>query len=204
MVEYKIVVSVLVVALTCLGYSRYILDTIKGKTIPHAFTWFIWALAGFLVYGMQVGGGAGVGAWVTLFIAVMCSVIFLLGLWSKDRDITRSDVVFFILSFCALILWLVVKQPMWSMILIVGVDLLGFVPTIRKAWKAPHTETLFYFELNVVKFGLSILALQEYNIVTWLFPVAWACADFLFSLMLIVRRRQLSGSSLSGVARACA
>lgn len=108
------------------------------------------------------------------------------------KDITKLDTVFFILSLVALFLWLVAKQPVLSVILVASTDMLGFVPTIRKSWNKPYSETLFLYELNTIRHGLSLLALEQYNIVTWLYPVSWTIANGLFSVMLIIRRKQIS------------
>src|SRR3972149_8686682 len=117
----KTVVSVIAVALSFAAYIPYISDTIKGKTTPHLYSWFIWGFLGAIVYALQVAAGAGVGSWVTLSVAVISFLIFLLGLINGKKDITRSDTVFFVLSFVALLLWRIAKQPVLSVILAVSV-----------------------------------------------------------------------------------
>jgi hypothetical protein len=190
--DYKTIISVIAVVLAAVGYAPYIRDIFKKKTTPHTFTFFIWGFSSLITYALQVIGGAGVGSWVTLAASLICIFIFFLGLKYGEKKITRSDVVFFILSLVALFLWLVVKQPVWSVALIVSVDLLGFAPTIRKSWNKPYSETLFTYELCVFRHGLSILALQQFNILTLLYPVAWTLANLFFSIYLIVRRKQIS------------
>lgn len=191
MLEAKIIISIVAILLTFVGYVPYIRDTIKGKTKPHVYTWFIWGLVTAIAYGLQVSGGAGVGSWVTLAVAIICFFIFLLGLRNGKKDITRLDTVFLISSFVALFLWLIVKQPVLSVILVSSIDLLGFVPTIRKSWNKPYSETLFTYELNAFRHGISLLALQQYSIVTWLYPGSWVLANALFSIILLVRRKQV-------------
>lgn len=189
MQDLKILISIIAVILTIAGYIPYIRDTLKGRTTPHVYTWFIWGFVTAIAYGLQVEGGAGVGSLVTLAVSLICFFIFLLGMRIGKKDITRSDTIFFILSFVALSLWLIAKQPVLSVILASSIDLLGFVPTIRKSWNKPYSETLFTYELNTFRHWLSLLALQHYSIVTWLYPASWAIANGLFSLLLIIRRR---------------
>ncbi len=191
MPDLKTTISIITVILTFVGYFPYIRDTLKGKTTPHIYTWFIWALVTAIAFGLQVQAGAGVGSWVTASIVIACFSVFLLGLQSGKKDITKLDTLFLILSFIALFLWLIAKQPVLSVILVSLTDMLGFIPTIRKSWNKPHSETLFLYELNTFRHGLSILALQQYSIVTWLYPATWAIANGLFSVMLIIRRKQV-------------
>lgn len=192
MQDVKTVISIIAVLLTFVGYFPYIRDTLKGKTIPHVYTWFIWGLVTTIAFALQVRAGAGVGSWMTLAVVIMMFSIFILGMFKGEKDITRADTFFFTLAFIALFLWLVAKQPILSIILVSSVDMLGFIPTIRKSWNKPYSETLFSYELNAFRHGLSILALQQYSIVTWLYPVSWTFANTLFSLMLIIRRKQIT------------
>ncbi len=193
MPDNKTIIGIIAIILTFVGYVPYVKDVVQGKTTPHVYTWFIWGLVTAIAYALQVSAGAGVGSWVTLAVAIICFFILILGLTRKrDRDeITKSDTTFFVLSLVALGLWLIAKQPILSVILISSIDMLGFAPTIRKSWNKPYSETLFSYELNVVRHGLSIFALQQYNIVTWLYPASWVLANAIFSLILIVRRQQI-------------
>jgi hypothetical protein len=190
--DFKTIISIITVLLNFVAYFPYIRDTIKGKTTPHVFTWFIWALVIAIIYALQVSAGAGVGSWVTLVTAVTCFTVFILGMRNGKKDITRWDILFLILSLIALFLWLGAKQPVLSIILLSTTDMLGFVPTIRKSWNKPHSETLSMYFVNTLKHGLSLFALQQYSIVTWLYPVTWIIANALFCLILIVRRKQVS------------
>ncbi len=192
MIDFKTTISIIAVLLTFIAYIPYVHDILKGKTTPHIYTWFIWGLVTAIAFGLQVSGGAGVGSWVTLAVVIACFFVFMLGVRSNKKDITKLDTAFFLLSFLALFLWIIAKQPVLSVILVSIIDMLGFIPTIRKSWNKPYSETLFLYELNAFRHGLSLLALQQYSIVTWLYPITWAFANALFSLMLIIRRKQFS------------
>lgn len=196
MQDTKTIISLVAVFLTLVGYIPYFSDIVKRKTTPHVYTWFIWGSVTAIAYALQVSAGAGVGSWVTLAVALIAYIIFAFGLRNRNTDITRSDTVFFILSLVAISLWLVAKQPVLSVILVSSIDMLGFIPTIRKSWNKPHSETLFTYELSAFRHGLSLFALQQYSIVTWLYPLSWAIANALFSVMLIVRRKVILKSTL--------
>ncbi len=197
MYDYKSIISIVAVILTIVGYAPYIRDIFRRKTVPHTFTFFIWGFASLITYALQVVGGAGVGSWVTLAASLICIFIFFLGLKYGNKEIARSDVVFFLLSLIALFLWLVVKQPVASVILIVLVDILGFAPTVRKSWNKPYSETLFTYELCVVRHGLSVFALQQFNTLTLLYPIVWTLANLVFSVILILRRREIPSTEIS-------
>jgi hypothetical protein len=122
----------------------------------------------------------------------MCIAVIVLGFVYKAKvEIVKTDTIFLILAFIALGLWLIAKQPVLSIILTALVEMLGFVPTIRKSWNKPYSETLSFYYLNSFRFGLAVFALQKYSIVTALYPVTWLVANSFFALMLNLRRRQI-------------
>ena len=191
--QLKDVLGIIAIVLTFAGYAPYIRDVLKGKTHSHVYSWFLWGFVTFIAAALQISGGAGLGGYVTLTAAAMCSTVFVLGyLRAGEKDITRVDTVFFFLGFVALGFWLIAKQPVISTVLVTTIDLLGFAPTIRKSWNKPHSETLSFYLLNTFRFCLAIMALQTYSIVTTAYPVAWALSNGLFAALLLIRRRQLN------------
>ncbi len=187
----KDVVAIIAIILTFVGYLPYIRDTIKGKTKPHVYTWFVWGLVTLIAFALQVSAKAGVGSLVTLAAGLVCLAIFVLGLRQGKRDIPFIDKVCLSLALVALVAWLFAKQPVLSIIIVALADMLGFIPTIRKSWHAPHQETLSSYEMNTFRFALAIYALQHYTIVTILYPLTWIVANGLFSIYLIIRRKQV-------------
>lgn len=191
--QIKSVIGVVAIALTFAGYVPYIRDILKGKTEPHIYSWFLWTLVGSVAFSLQFSGGGGVGTFVTLAAVTMCSVVFLLSLFrgSSKRDITTTDTIFLVLTFIAIGVWLLAKQPVLSTILIIGIDFLCFVPTIRKSWHRPHTETASFYAINTFRFLLAAISLQKYTIVTALYPSFWFVANAIFTLVLYRRQKMV-------------
>lgn len=188
----KNVLGIIAVTLTFVGYVPYLRDTIAGKTKPHIYSWLLWGIVTSIAFALQVIGGGGIGSFVTLTAAAMCFLVILLSLkYGTNTDITRSDKIFLFLAFVTLVIWLFAKQPLVSIILATSIDLLGFIPTIRKSWNNPYTETVSFYFLNTLRFSLAVISLSTYSLITWLYPVSWLLANGLFGLMLVTRRHQI-------------
>jgi len=188
----KEIIGIIAVVLTFLSYIPYFRDIIKHKTHPHLYTWGLWGLLTVLIFALQISDNAGPGAYVTLFAGLMCLIVILLSLKYGKRDITLSDTVVAILALLAIGLWLIADQPVLSIILVTIADMLAFIPTVRKSWDKPHSETLSLYVTNTLRFTLILFALDNYSILTALWVVAWIAANFLFSMILVIRRRQLA------------
>src|SRR6185369_9197197 len=152
----------------------------------------LWASVGLIIFALQLTAGGGVGAYVTLSAVIITYVIFGLGLRYGKAEITRTDTVFFVLALIGIGLWLLAKQPVLSVILLDAVEVLAFAPTIRKSWHRPHSETLSSYGMNSLRFGLALLAMAHYSVVTVLYPATWLVANVLFCVLLILRRRQVA------------
>ncbi|MDB5260566.1 MAG: conserved rane protein of unknown function [Candidatus Nomurabacteria bacterium] len=191
MLEYKIFFALVASAFEIIANFPYILDILARKTTPHFFTWLIWTLLTWISFFILVSEGAGTGALVTGVTAVTCLGILTLSLFYGARKITTSDWICLILAFFALALWKITNNGFLAIIIIVIVDTLGFIPTFRKSFLEPYKETLSTYLLVTCKHLLTLFALQMYTPTTILYPAILFLTNFLFVIMLIIRRKKI-------------
>lgn len=189
---HKEILSVIAMALTFVAFVPYIRAIISDTIKPHVFSWVIWGTTTFVVFLAQLEGNGGVGAWpigvsgiITIFIALLAYVK------RADITITKTDWLFFVLALPSLPLWYVTSDPLWAVVTLTIVDVLGFGPTVRKAYSFPHSESLMFFALFAARNILVIMALEYYSVTTVLFPAVIAVACILLIAMLAYRRRAL-------------
>lgn len=189
--NYKTIIGLVAVAIAAISYVPYFKDVFAGKTKPHAFSWLVWGVLNAVIFAGQVADGGGAGAWVVGFTAVVTLGIFVLSLKKGEKDIRLFDWFCLVAAGLAIIPWIVTENPLASVILITIIDLLGFIPTIRKSYHEPHQETLVTYVLSTVKYFFGIVALQNYSAVTLVFPIAMVAIHIIFITLLVVRRKQL-------------
>ncbi|MEW8506466.1 MAG: hypothetical protein AB2598_07155 [Candidatus Thiodiazotropha sp.] len=181
--------SGLAVAITFIAFLPYIRSILSGRTKPHVFSWIIWGSTTFIVFLAQLEDGGGIGAWPIGISGVITLIIaFLAYLKASDITITRLDWSFFAAAMASLPLWYVTSDPTWAVILLTVIDVIGFGPTIRKAFAHPYDEDLTFFALFVVRNLLVIAALENYSIATLLFPAVIAGVCLIFIILVIHRR----------------
>lgn len=160
-----------------------------GTTRPHVFSWVIWGVGTVIVAVAQWVGGGGLGAWVIGASGLIsCSIAWLANVKRADREITRADWGFLAAALSALPLWLVTSDPLWAVIILTLVDLLGFGPTLRKAYHYPQEESAVFFALAALRNLLVILALAHYSLTTVLFPAAVGAGCLAVTILLLARR----------------
>lgn len=187
--------GVLSIIVAFVGYTPYLRDTITGKTKPHIFSWFLWSLVSFIAFGLQWTKGAGAGSYANFAMGLICLVLFILSFRNGTKNIKKADIVSLVLAVMAIFLWLVIDKPVWSIILVVIIDIFSFTPTFIKSWDKPQEETLLTWFLNIVRQALILLSIGEINFVTILFPLYALIANIAFFILLVTRRKNVSYSS---------
>ncbi|MCL5436088.1 MAG: hypothetical protein M1275_03330 [Patescibacteria group bacterium] len=191
MVEYKIVFGALAVITGLIGYIPYFLDIFKGSTKPHIFSWLVWAILETIGFFAQVIKGAGPGSWMTGTTAILCLGVFFSALRHGEKNITRIDWVCLASALCGIGAWQITKDPFWAVIIVVITDLVGFIPTFRKAYNKPFEETLKLYLLSALKASLALFALDSVNPTTVMYLASLVASNASFSIMLAVRRASL-------------
>ena len=188
---FKSFLGAIAVIMTFLAYIPYYRDIIKGKTHPHVYSWTLWGLLTLMIVPLQIIGGAGPATYVSAVAGLLCIGVVILSLKSGKKDITLSDTLVAGLSLIAMGFWLIADQPIVSIILVVVADMLAFIPTVRKSWHKPFSETLSLYVTNAIRFLIAVIAVKNYTILAVLWPASWAIANLLFSTMIFIRRQQL-------------
>ena len=180
------------VILTVAAYIPYYRDILRGKTHPHVYSWSLWAVLTAILAGLQLQGGAGTAAWVTVVVGILCVGVVGLSLRKGKRDITTTDSIVAGLALVAIVFWLLADKPLVSTVLAITADMLAFIPTVRKTYHRPYSETLSMYVTNVIRFMLAFAAIETYTLLSAAWIITWVIANALFSTRLILRSAQVS------------
>ena len=187
----KEIFSILSIFAAFLAALPYVRSIIRKETRPNLFSWLIWGLSCAIGGAVQLAEGGGWGSWLMIMNAVYCLGIAFWSLWIGTRDIKKIDGVVMMVTLSAIPLWLITKNPLWSVLIIIMIDGMGYGPTIRKSWNRPYEEAALSWGLSCVFFILSIMALEKYKLTTYLYPATFAAVNTGFVLFLLMRRHML-------------
>lgn len=186
--DIKVVLGIIAALFALASAFLYIRDIFRGNTKPHVYTWLMWFIVTVIAFAGQVYAGGGPGSWATGVTAFYTFFVVLLTFKYGTKDITLFDTFCLALSFSALLPWLLVHSALWSVILATATDVIAFLPTIRKTWHAPKSESLGSMFFDALKHSLSIASLQTYSVTTWLFPVGVLVAKIVIIVEVVFLR----------------
>jgi hypothetical protein len=169
MIKEALVVVASLLALV--GNIPYLKNVITKKIKPHPYTWGVWSIVSCVVFFGQVAKGAGIGAIPTAVSEIFTIIIFLFSLKYGFKNPPKIDKYFLILALLGLIPWILTKDPTISIIIVVSIDLIAFIPTLRKTYCHPKSETPLLYGTNALRHSLALGALGSYNIATMLHSI---------------------------------
>jgi len=181
--------SAVAIGLTLFAFLPYIRGILAKRVKPHVFSWVIWGSTTFVVFLAQLSDGGGAGAWAIGVSGMITICIAVLAYRSRsDISITRVDWVFLVLALSSLPVWYLTSNPLWAVVVLTFVDLLGFGPTFRKAYVKPHDEQATFYLIFALRNALVLLALENYSATTVLFPLMTGIACLLLIVVILSRR----------------
>lgn len=180
----KETIAIIASLLAIVGNVPYLRDIIAKRVQPHPYTWLVWSIVSCIIFFGQLAKGAGIGALPTLASEIFTIIIFFFSLQYGFKKIHHIDTLFLIISLLGIIPWVITKDPTYSVIIAVAIDLTAFVPTLRKTWLHPRTETPTLYRMNVLRHILMLFSLQAYNIATTLHSIAMITTNTLMTFLI--------------------
>lgn len=184
----KETIAVVAAILAIFGNIPYLRDILNKKVRPHPYTWLVWSIVSCIIFFGQLAKGAGIGALPTASAEIFTIIIFVFSLRYGFKDIKPIDTVFLIIALLGIVPWILFKDPTISVIIAVGIDLVAFMPTIRKTWVNPKTENSILYISNVLRHILMLLSLKSYNIATMLHSIVMITVNFIMTSIILGRK----------------
>lgn len=163
-----------------LGAAAYIRGTLRGETKPNRVSWTLWGsapLAGGAIILME-----GTASWAILpiFMAGVIPVLVLAGSFFNKQaywKLGRFDYACGAFGGLALLMWLWASQPAVAIVMLALTDGLAVLPTVRKAWTNPETETSAAYFGALFGGVAAVLNVQEWTALEYAFPVYLVTAN---------------------------
>jgi hypothetical protein len=164
-------------SMSVLGTVAYLRDTLLGTTQPNRVTWLLWALAPLLAFAVEIGSGVGLRALPTFMFGLMPLLVFIASFHNPAAvwKIGRLDYVCGALSLGGTVGWLVTRSGTAGIVVAIVADFLAAVPTLRKSWTHPESETLIAYFGAMANSTLLLLTVVKWTIAVVAFPLYILC-----------------------------
>lgn len=170
-VHWLVIASIII---SIYGSASYIRDTLRGTTQPNRVSWSMWALAPLI--GTAAALSAGADPWTTarIFLAGLIPLIVFIASFVNKQSywkLTGFDILCGVCSLGAVVVWIFVHQPIYAILLAAIGDGFAALPTIRKAWRHPETESGVIFIMSLLSVALVLPSITVFNIQNTAFQI---------------------------------
>jgi hypothetical protein len=187
-VTFKDIMGALAVVIAVVAYAIYAWQSLRGEARPHPLSWLIFGILSGTGYWVQLDEAAGPGSWVMGITAIVCLLLCLMSFWKGERTFPWYEWAFLLAAAVIFIFYLWSRQPTIAAILAAIVNVLGFGPTVTKAWARPDSDSVTTFTLNSIKFVPAFFAMDNLSVATCVMPAALVAANAAVALVIYLRR----------------
>lgn len=175
--------------LSLAGATGYVRDTLRGSTSPNRVTWGLWGIEGVLAFAVEIQQHVGLASVMTLMLGLVPLVVVAVSFMSRHGvwKIDRFDIFCGVVSLSGLVFWCFVGQPTVALVSFVAADQVAALPTLRKAWIAPETESSRLFFLGFLNCTITLMTLRHFTTAGVLFPGCILVTDLIIAIFVAAR-----------------
>jgi hypothetical protein len=157
---------------------------------PVISTWILWLGIGTLLFWASVKVGT---KWDATMLPILMGVInpaiiVFLSIRYGEYKWSKLDTVCVVVCVVTVSVWQTTESPVLGILGGVLADMIAATPQVIKSWKDPKDEPVFPWAMFAFASALNILAVQEWVVDYWLFPVYMTVMSSLIVLPLVLAR----------------
>lgn len=159
--------------ITFIGLFLYAVDTFKGKTKPNRVTWVLWTVIPFITLFAQLSKGVGLSSIFTLVYGLGPLLVLIASFTNKRAfwKLTTFDYICGVISVLAVSFWLITGDGVTAIILSIIADFTAGLPTLRKSFYEPKSESAIAYIAGVTSGAVTLLTIQAVDIAHVAFPL---------------------------------
>lgn len=184
------------IALSVYGSYNYIYDTLKGTTRPNRVSQSLWAIAPLIGVGAALSSGADWMTTVRTFMAGFVPFVIVIASFANKNGYwktTRFDYLCGVFSVIALVLWLAADLPIYAVLLAATADFFAAIPTIKKSWTNPESETGIAYVMSLCSVLVTIPTIKVFDIQNTAFQIYLLVVNIILIVAIYRKRIFLSG-----------
>jgi hypothetical protein len=187
--EIRTLLVVLSVLFTLSGVIPYIIQVIRGNTKPRIASWLTWSVLTAIACAASLVEKQYPTAILLFFASLETLSVVILGWKYGDKKFERLDIVCLTGAAVGLILWHLFNSPAIAVIATISIDILGGIPSLVHSWRKPYEETWITFLVSALGSLCTLLALTDWRVTSFAYPLYLVCINTVFSSVIILRQR---------------
>lgn len=151
-----------------IGSLSYIRQILRGEVKPNRVTWLLWAVSPIVAAAISWSSGSSFWEGLPVFMGGFMPLLIFISTFFNTQaywKLSKFDYICGICASLAIIFWLFASAPVIAMFLAIFGDIMAGLPTIRKAWFEPQSESSAVYVLGGVSTVIGLLILPSWNFI---------------------------------------
>ncbi len=172
------------------AYLIYCYTTVYGHTRPNRATWGILTFIGGMVAASYYAVGATDTMWLPVSYFLGPGIVFILSFKFGEGGWSFLDRMCVSGALLGAVLWWFFDSPLVALIVNLGMDFLGLVPTIKKSYLRPDGEDRIAWLIESFASVLNIFAIAQWKFVIWVQPVYLVIINVFITFLLFRSKKK--------------
>lgn len=180
---------VLILLLGIASYTAGLRQMLQGKYAPSVFSRVVWLLLAAISFaGVVASEGSSASTLLAGIFLIGNTAICVASFWKGSKDFGKLELFCLLLLVASALVWILFNAPLVSLYISLLAHFVGALPTYRRVWSKPESEsTLFWFFFFAASV-LSIFASRGSALAAIAFPIYFTLFDG--SLFMLSLRRK--------------
>lgn len=189
------VIGIISAILGILSYIPYYRDIFWGQTRPNRATFGILSFIGVIQVYSYIQTGATSTVFLPLIFTIGAISVFLISIKKGVGGASSLDIACLAGAVLSVIAWQITQKPEVALYLGILTSAFGLIPTIRKAYYYPWSESKVSWTIASVAAILNLFAISQWTPSQMLYPLYYAVAYSTLSYLTVFSRgRKSSGT----------
>lgn len=184
--EMQEILSALSAILMVLGMVPYAIAVYKGTCRPAKVSWCLWLTLDTITFiGMWMKHALNsqitacvIGGWITLMFV----------LWfGEKKKLTTLDAFVVVGAVTGLLLWAIMNDPIWAIVIPMLVLFLASFPTFANAWRDPSNENRLGWTIMIASSTCAVASMPAWTLADSSQPVSFLLIQLIMMYLLWVR-----------------
>lgn len=188
--EEIVTIGVLSFFVNFFGVFPYVKGIVWGNIRPERMTWFIWSV----ITGLSLLGYRELGAedslWFVFGDFFVTFLVFVLSLFRGSGGWTKFDLACFAVALIGLSAWRISENPVQVFTGTITADIMGLLPTLRKALQNPMSEGASTFIFSSIAAAMGFVAVGMWSWPLMFYPIYLFLANGITAQTILVGQYQ--------------
>jgi hypothetical protein len=182
--------GIIAAVIDVIAFVPYIRGILAGQTKPNRASFGIWTVVSTVTLLSYFASGARDTIWFLAAYTIGQYIVFGLSIKRGIGGFSRLDIVCILGTAIALLLWAVTKSPVATLYISLTIEMIGFIPTIKKAYHLPQTENALGWYIGTAGAVVNLLAITSLKLQIALYPFVILIGYAAVAVLLALPRSQ--------------